>query len=200
MKNNRTLKLILSVAILVSPLLAQSTKTDMPPDFNGTWILDKQLSVFYFSGRRTDNGYDYAGDYDNYKLIIKQDAGIIVVKQNFLFKTLQKEYETTISPGAKDKNVEQFIVDISPSVSSHELVVKDVSISSKSRWKGGKLIRIGDFSFQNSGWSAEYGCAFEQTYELSKDGNSLIITTNVQIMVSPNNPIDQKSRLQFRRA
>lgn len=187
--------LTLLMAVNVFNQNNKDSKDVSTSDFNGTWILDKEKSLFEIRvGRRNPNESDKENLAD-YILTISQKESEFKIKRSFTFKGKQWDYETALFTDKRGEENTYIFKQYAYRLTEIETFwLEDANIKSKSQLKEAKLTRSGSF-ISKSGKAH----IVKEIYELSKDGKTLSVLTDIQVMYSPKAVDNRKSKLIFQK-
>jgi|GEM_PF-1852374 hypothetical protein len=188
-------KVLFIGSLLTTISVAQSKNIQSPADFSGTWILDKKKSIFSFPDGGKINDLSDAVNLEDYTLVITQKDPEIRILQSFSFRGDAKRYEITLffdKRGEINQGPHKMYDARDTSKKTFELI--DVTVKSKTSQKNNKLLRMGSYQFK---WWGTYNAIVAQTFELSNDGLSLSLLTDVTFMVDDPLFGNQKSKLVF---
>jgi hypothetical protein len=188
------IKILFVLGLLTAICIAQSKNNQSAQDFSGTWILDKKNSIFSYPGMAHEYRSD-ALDLDDYMLVITQRDTEIKILQSFSYRGEAKRFEITLfSDKRGEANIGPYKLYDFRDHTLETFKLTDVTIKSKTSQKNNKLVRLG--SFQIVGPWATNNTILTQTFELSSDGHTLSILTDLTMMVNDSRA-NQKSKLVF---
>lgn len=188
--------LLIVIALAAVCAFAQTT-VQATPDLTGNWALDKDSSVFSYRDGRRQNDTSDKNNYENYTLKISQNGAEITILQSFLFKSTPHDYKITVFTDKRgEKNICPHKQYTFGDYSKENFWLEDVGIASKTQWKKNKLMRDGTYR------ALKYNTVnhlLNQTYELTNNDKTLIVTSDLSIMVDDPMFSQQKSKLVFQK-
>jgi len=188
------IRILFVLSLLTAISIAQSKNNQPALDFSGTWILDKKNSLFKYPGFAHERQSD-ALDLEDYQLVITQRDTEIKILQRFSYRREAKRYEIVLfSDKRGEVNQGPYKLYDARDYTMETFELTDVTIKSKTSQKNNKLVRMG--SFQILGPWATNNTILTQTFELSSDGHTLSLLTDLTMMVDDPRA-NQKSKLVF---
>ena len=162
---------------------AQKEKTQALGDFSGTWILDEKKSF------RISEDKEY---FEDYTLVISQNEAETKIVQTYSFRGKSSEYTIKLFTDKRGEENKYAVRRYAERTALEDFYwLEDVNLKSKTFAKNGKLVREGSCSS-----ACENPFVVKETYNLSKDGKTLTITTEktfLKTIVSGSSILDRES-------